>query len=283
MEAGIEDLFDWSEHSRVHLCEASLRLLVALGSEARFPEDPADIEALIGRVAEGRPGEVMDFAVESATELPRYSGESLTWISPVADGCLRLRHEYGELESEAVVLRPDGRLGEFERIVSFGVPDDELTERARADREAVERLAREREGDEVDSHREIDEEQRRFAPAHLLAVHAAPPQAAAGPVVTFVVLYDAGLIVYYLVPRPPDDELETDDPWAEPLLAAMTPRIELSDRLGTSYEMVDLSYLEADAPLLRASQSFVPAVPKAAALLAVRFESAGVEIDLGPR
>jgi hypothetical protein len=280
MEAGIEDLFDWSEHSRVQLCEASLRLLAALGSESRFPQDRAGVEALIGRVAEGRPGEAMDFAVESATELPRYSGEYLTWVSPVADGCLRLRHEYGELESEAVVLRPDGRVGEFERIASFGVPDDELTEQARADREAVERLAQEREREEADSHREIDEEQRRFAPEHLLGVRAAPPQAAAGPVVTFVVLYDTGLIVYYLVPRPPDEELETDDPWAEPLLAAMMPRIELSDELGTSYEMVDLSYLEPDAPLLRASQSFVPAVPAAATRLVARFESASVEIDL---
>lgn len=30
-------------------------------------------------------------------------------------------------------------------------------------------------------------------------------------------LYDTGVIVYYLVPRPLDEELETDDPWAEPL------------------------------------------------------------------
>jgi hypothetical protein len=65
MEAGIEDLFDWSEHSRVQLCEASLRLLAALGGEARFPEDPAGVEALIGRVAEGRPGEAMDRAIST--------------------------------------------------------------------------------------------------------------------------------------------------------------------------------------------------------------------------
>jgi len=283
MEAAGEELFDWSHISRTHLCEASLRLLAALGAEPRFPGEVAGIEALVGRVAEGRPGEPMDFAVEPASELPRYRGEHLVWVSPAADGRLRLRHETGEsLASEAVTLRPDGRLGEFETIAGFGVPEAELTDQAHADRETVERRIREREDHEANARPDIDEGQRRFRTEHLLRVVAAPPQDPAGPVASFVALYETGVIVYYLVPRPPEVELETDDPWAEPLEAAMTPEIELSDGQGTTYEVVDLDYLDPNAPLLRASQSFAPAVSPTSTRLTIGFKTASVEIELGP-
>ncbi len=284
METARGDSFDeWSQHSRRHLCEASLRLLAALGSEPNFPGDLAGVEALVGRVAKGRPGEAMDFAVEPAVELPRYTGEYLTWVSPAADGCLRLRHESGELRSEAVVLRPDGRLGEFEAIDGFGVPASELTERARADSRAVERLARQREEEEANYSEQIDDEQRRFRTEHLVGVRAAPPQDGTGPIVTFVVLYETGVIVNYLVPRPPDEDLETDDPFADPLSEAMLPRIELSDGRGTAYEVVDLDQQDASAPLLRASQSFAPAIPEGVARLSIGFETGNVEIELGLR
>lgn len=285
MEAGIESEFNWSEHSRSYLAEASLRLLAALGPEPDFPGDVAGIEELVEHVAEGRPGETMTFAVEPAGKLPRYSGKYVVWVSPAAEGCLRLRHEDGGrgLISEAVTLRPDGRLGEFETIEGFGVPEAELTDQARADRETVDRLTRKWQAEEIDTSRRIDEDQRRFRAEHLLGVVAGPSQDPAGPVVSFLALYDTGVIVYYLVPRPPDEDLETDDPWAEPLEAAMMPRIELSDGSGAAFEMADLQYLDANAPLLRASQSFVPAVSAAASSLVVRFASASVEIELGPR
>jgi hypothetical protein len=282
MEAAREDSFDdWPQHSRRHLCEASLRLLAALGSEPRFPDDLAGVEALVGRVATGRPGEAMDFAVEPAGELPRYTGEYMTWVSPADDGRLRLRHEFGTLRSEAVVLRPDGRLGEFEGIDGFGVPASALTEQARADSEAIERLTREREVEEVNYSKQIDDEQCRFRTEHLIGVRAAPPQEGTGPIVTFVVLYETGVIVNYLVPRPPDEDFETDDPFAEPLSEAMLPSIELSDGLGTAYEVVGIEERDADAPLLGASQSFAPAVPGGVARLSVGFETRNVEIELG--
>lgn len=257
--AAREDYFDdLSQYSRRHLCEVSLRLLAALGSEPRFPGDLAGVEALVNRVAKGRPGEAMDLAVEPADELPRYTGEYLTWVSPAANGCLRLRHEFGELRSEAVVLRPDGRLGEFEGIDGG-------------------------KAEEVNYSEQIDEEQRRFRTECLICARAAPPQDGTGPIVTFVVLYETGVIVNYLVPRPSDEDLETDDPFAEPLLEAMLPRIELSDELGTAYEVVSTQERDADAPLLRASQSFAPAVPRGVARLSVGFETGSVEIALGER
>lgn len=284
MQTGAEEIVDdWSPHRRQHLCEASLRLLAALGPEPQFPGDLAGIEALTRRVATGRPGEVMGFAVEPSGQLPRYTGDFLVWISPAADGCIRLRYECGYLESEAVVLRPDGRLDEFRTIAGFGVPDSELTEQACADREAIKRLAQENDAEELELDGRIDEEQRRFRTEHLLAVRAAPPQDGGGPIVSFIVLYDTGVIVHYLVPRPADEELETTDPWAEPLTEAMLPRIELSDGLGTVYRAVGWNEQGADAPFLRASQSFIPAVPAETGRLSVGFEDRSVEIELGAR
>jgi hypothetical protein len=284
MEAAEESFsFDPSLYSRRHLCEAALRLLAALGPEPRFPDDPEGVEALLGRVAEGRPGEVMGFATESAEELPRYSGDFLVWVRPAGDGCLRLRHEYEGLCSQAVVLRPDGQLGEFESIDGFGVPESELTPQAIADREAVERRARDEEAASIESERLTEKAQRRFSTEHLLETLAAPSQEGNGPVVTFVALYETGLIVNYLVPRPPEEELESDDPWAEPLEEAMWPRVELSDPLGTAYEVVDYSQGDPNALLLRASQNFVPAVPAEAERLTIALGSRRVEIPLQGR
>lgn len=280
MEAGEAQFFDESGYSRRHLCEAALRLLAALGSESGFPGDPAGVKTLIQRVARGRPGEATDFAVEPADQLPRYTGEHLVWVSPASNGCIQLRHECGDLRSEAVVLRPDGQLGEFESIVGFGVPDSELSEQALADRDAVRSLAAKQKKAEVEVEREIDEEQRRFRIEHLRGVRAAPPQDGEGPRVRFLVLYDTGIVVHYLVPRPPDKALESDDPWAEPLLEAMQPEIGLSDGLGTDYRAVGAGEEESDAPLLRASQQFTPAVPPNADHLAIEFESRSVEIAL---
>jgi hypothetical protein len=274
--------FDPSLLNRRHLCEAALRLLAALGAEERFPDDPGDIEELLGRVAEGRPGEPMAFAVEPAGGLPRYSGEYLIWVSPAGEGCLRLRHEEG-LRSEAVTLRPDGQLGEFESIDGFGVPESELTPQAIADLEAVESRQRESAAAEVDHTREIEEEQQRFRTERLLGAAAAPPQDDDGPIVTYVALYETGLIVNYLVPRPPEEELESDDPWAEPLTEAMLPRIDLSDPAGTEYKVVDWDQMDPNSPMLRSSQSFVPAVPTGTEQLTIAFEHRSVEISLKRR
>jgi hypothetical protein len=279
----LDEAFNESLYSRRHLCEASLRLLAALGSGSQFPEESDGVEALIGRAATGRPGEAMSFGVEQPGELPRYTGEYLVWVSAVADGCLRLRHECGGLRSEAVVLKPDGRLGKFESISGFGVPDSELTEQAHLDREALLGLAKAQAIEEKEVQREIDEDQRRFRTEHLLGVYPAPPQDSAGPVVTFVVRYETGVIVQYLIPRPPDEDLETEDPWAEPLQEAMFPGIQLSDGSGTTYKVVDWNSQETNAPLLRASQSFAPAVPEKAERLAIRLESHSVEIELAAR
>jgi hypothetical protein len=284
MTATPDERFDaealrWQEH----LCEAALRLLAALGPEPRFPEDVADVEALVGRVAQGRPGEPMEFKVEPAGELPRYDAEFQFWLSPVADGCLRVRHESGKLRSEAVVLRPDGTLGRLETIEGFGVPEGEWTEQARADVETVEQYERTMAVEVPEAEHKFEQDQLRFRTTNLLGTRAAPPQDEGGPVVTFLALHTTGVVVHYLVPRPPDEELESDDPWAEPLSAAALPKIELADGLGTSYELADLDEGNGNEPLIRASQSFTPAVPADATRLSVSFESASVEIELGER
>ena len=90
---------------RRELLEMVLRPLGALGAAAEFPQDQRGIEALIGRLAEGRPSEPRHFAYEDGVALPRYDGEYTTWLSPAGDGALRVRREHPwELTSVAVVL-----------------------------------------------------------------------------------------------------------------------------------------------------------------------------------
>ena len=90
----------------------------------------------------------------------------------------------------------------------------------------MQRLQREDAAREIEIEGEVEEEQRRFLTEHLIGTPAAPPQDGPGPVVSFIGLYDTGVIVNYSVPRPPDEDLESNDPWAEPLWEAALPKIE---------------------------------------------------------
>jgi hypothetical protein len=268
---------------RRELLEMALRPLGALGAATEFPRDQAGIEALIGRLAEGRPSEPKRFAYEGPDELPRYDGEWTTWLSPAGDGALRVRQEHPwELSSEAIVLHPDGRTGEFESIDGFGVPDSELTDQALADLEAHERLEREAAEREPEHEGKREEQQSRFRTGNLIRPVAAPPgQDPSGPVVSYVALYETGVMVNYLVPRPSQEELEPDDPFAEPLTEAMFPRLEIEDGLGTAFKAVDVDYVDANSSPLRARVSFAPAVPTAARSLRIVFEGTAVEIEIG--
>jgi hypothetical protein len=268
---------------RRELLEMALRPLGALGIVPEFPQDQAGIEALIGRLAEGRPSEPKRFAYEDPEELPRYDGEWTTWLSPAGNGALRVRQEHPwELGSEAVVLRPDGQIGEFESIDGFGVPDSELTDQASADREAHERRQHEAAEKEPEHKRRLEEQQARFRTGNLIRAVAAPPgQDPTGPVVAYVALYETGVMVNYLVPRPSERELEPDDPFAEPLTEAMFPSLEIEDGLGTDFKAVEIDYVDPNSSPLRARVSFAPAVPAAARRLRIGFETTTVEIELG--
>lgn len=268
---------------RRELLEMALRPLGALGSAAEFPQDQAGIEALIGQLAEGRPSEPKRFAYEDPNELPRYDGEWTNWLSPAGNGALRVRQEHPwDLSSEAVVLDPDGRIGEFESIDGFGAPDSELTDQALADRESFERRQRDAVEREPEHDQWLEEQQTRFRTGNLIcAVAAAPDQDPTGPVVAYVSLYETGLMVNYLVPRPSQGELESDDPFAEPLTEAMFPKLEIEDRLGTKFKVVDIDFVDASSSPMRARVSFAPAVPPAARSLQINFEGTAVEIELG--
>lgn len=265
---------------RVHLCEASLRLLAALGSGSHFPDDLEGIETLLARVAKGRDGEMMDFEAAPPGGLPRYTGQHLIWVSPATDGCLRLRYESGELSCETAILTPDGRIERLESITGFGVPDSQLTGQAIADREAVKRRAQELASEEIEVSRQIDEERQRFRTEHLLGVRAAPPQDPDGLMVTFVVFYDTGVVVYCLLPRQPDAGREIGGPWAEPLPEEDLPRITLTDRLGTTFQAVGWRQEDAGGYFLRASQYFIPAVPDEASHLWVEADSRRVKVGV---
>jgi len=270
---------------RRELLEMALRPLGALGTAAGFPQDWTGIDALIARLAEGRPSEPRHFAYEDGKALPRYDGEYTTWLSPAGDGALRVRREHPwDLSSVAVVLHPDGRVGKFEEIEGFGVPDSELTEQARADREAHERRAREQEESEPEHEQWLEESQARFRTENLIRTVAAPPgQDPDGPVVAYVALYDTGVMVNYLMPRPPEEVLDPenpDDPFAEPHMEAMFPQMEIDDGHGTEFKVVDIDSVDMNSSPLRARVSYTPAIPAAATALRVVFESTTVEIDL---
>ncbi len=265
----------------------TLRPLGALGFAAEFPQDRAGIEALIGRLAEGRPSEPKHFAYEDGVALPRYDGEFTTWLSPAGTGAIRVRREHPwDLSSVAIVLHPDGRVGDFEGIEGFGVPDAELTDQARADRDALEQRARERREREPEHDEWLEESQARFRTENLVRTVAGPPgQEPHGPVVAYVALYETGLMVNYLVPRPPEEVLnpdDPDDPFAEPHMEAMFPRMEIDDGLGTQFKVVDIDHVDSNSSPLRARLSYAPRVPAAATALRVVFESVTVEMHLTP-
>jgi hypothetical protein len=268
---------------RRELLEMALRPLGALGAATEFPQDQAGIEALIGRLAEGRLSEPKRFAYEGSDELPRYDGEWTTWLSPAGNGALRVRQEHPwELSSEAIVLHPDGWIGEFESIDGFGVPDSELTDQALADRKAHGRREREAAEQEPEHEQWLEEQQTRFRTGNLIRAVAAPPgQDPTGPVVAYVALYETGVMVNYLVSRPSQEELEPDDPFAEPLMEAMFPSLTIEDGLGTDFKAVDIDHVDANSLPLRARVSFAPAVPTAARNLRISFETTAVEIELG--
>jgi hypothetical protein len=270
---------------RRELLEMAVRPLGALGTAAEFPQDRSGIEALIARLAEGRPSERRHFAFEDGESLPRYDGGFTTWLSPAAGGALRVRCEHPwDLSSVAVVLHPDGRVGEFEDVDGFGVPDSDLTDRAREDRAAHEVRRREREESEPDQEERREESQTRFRTGNLIRAVAAPAgQDPGGPVVAHLTLYETGLMVDYLMPRPPDEVLDPedpDDPFAEPHMEAMFPEMKIDDGLGTGFRVVELDSVDMNSSPLRARLSYAPAVPAAATALRVVFESTSVAIDL---
>jgi hypothetical protein len=274
---------DWADLRVGRLYEGALRLLAALGEEPAFPGHVEGAERLIDEVAEGKLGEVMDFAIEDPGGLPRFSGEHLFWVRPRSDGRIRLRAETFGWSATSVVVSPDGRLTDFVAEEGFGVPDSQLTEQALADRETVERLRREAEADDVSSKQRREEDQRRFRTQHLCGVSAAPWQDPEGLVITWLAFYETGIILSHLLPRSaePRSEGEEDRP-GEALWLAARPEIQVTDDLGNRYEELGAGHEDVSWPLLRATREFGPAVARGASRVVVRSEWGSVDIEVRP-
>jgi hypothetical protein len=266
--APLEEPFDESfAFGFRRLYEDGLRLLAALGKAPAFPPDVAGIERLIGNVAEGEPEERIRIAAEPAGELPRYSGEHLLWVSPFGDGTLRLRGEEYGLGAVAGTLAPDGSLSGFERQQGFGVPDSELTERARADRDEVKRRMREAEAAAAESRRSVEAQQGRFRTTGLRGVSAAPWQDPTGLVIAWVAFYEPGFIVSHLLPRGAGEG---------------RPGLSVVDDLGNSYGEAGAGRIALDRALLRAAREFVPGVPAEASRLIIRSDWGAVDVEVTP-
>jgi hypothetical protein len=258
-------------------------LLAALGDRDEFPQDRAGIDTLIASIAKGPDGEKVWATFEAPDDLPTYIGGRGTWVAPAGEGRLRLRvvaHDVDGLASHVWTLGPDGSLSDPDTIEGYGVPGAELPGRARAELEKLERRRREAVAQMPDFERRNEERQNRYRVDHLVAVVAGPAdQDQTGPVVSHVVLYDTGLIVNYLLPRPNEKDLDPDDPWALDKAAAHT--LELDDGLGTEFETSAGSVDPNGEAPLRCRREFTPAAPVAASRLLVKLDETTVEIKLG--
>jgi hypothetical protein len=129
--------------------------------------------------------------------------------------------------------------------------------------------------------RRNEERRNRFRVDHLLGVVAGPTgQDQTGLVVSHVVLYDTGVIVNYLLPRPHAKHLDPDDPWAVTNVAEERD-LELDDELGTDFNTSAGSIDPGGEGLLRCRREFTPAVPVEASRLLVKLGKQNVEIKLG--
>jgi hypothetical protein len=261
---------------------AAAGLLAALGDGDGFPQDHAGIEALIGDIAKGPDGEEVWATYEAPDELPTYIGGYGTWVAPAGEGRLQIRlltHDADRLASRVWILGADGSLGDPETIEGYGVPEAELPDKARAELKELERRRREALAQMPEFERRNEEMRNRFRVDHLMDVVAGPAdQDQTGLVVSHVVLYDTGLIVSYLLPRPDETDLDPDDPWAATKAAE---ELELDDALGTEFESAAGSIDPNGEGLLRCKREFTPAVPVAASRLLVKLGEDRVEIELG--
>jgi hypothetical protein len=263
---------------------AGAGLLAALGDKDEFPQDRAGIDALIASIAKGPDGEEVWARYEALDDLPTYIGGHGAWVAPAGKGRLRLRlvaHDVDGLASHVWILGPEGSLSDPDTIEGYGVPDADLPERARAELKELERRRREAVARMPELERRNEERQNRYRVDHLLAVVAGPAdQDQPGPLVSHIVLYDIGLIVNYLLPRPDEKDLDPDDPWA--LDKAVEHTLELDDGLGTEFASSAGSVDPNGEGPLRCRREFTPAVPVAATRLLVKLDEASVEIKLGP-
>ena len=107
-----------------------------------------------------------------------------------------------------------------------------------------------------------------------------PDQDLAGPVVTYVALYDDGLLVDFLMPRPPGQRRERADPYAPDRDVPREVRID--DGQGTEFRF-DSGSVDRNAPILRGRRQYSPAPAADASLLRVAIESTVIEIALAMR
>jgi hypothetical protein len=262
LEEPFDEMFAFGFRS---VYEAGTRLLGALGTEQEFPRDVEGVEALIERAVVDPETEVMRFRVEAPGALPRFTAEHFTWVCPTGDGSLRLRDESWAMEAYAATLTPDGRFGDFVHERGFGVPDSELTEQARADRDLVERRRREAEVEDRESSRRIAEGQRRFRTEYLRGVRAAPWQDPDGPVIAWVAYYDVGFIVALIRPSAREED---------------GPPLEVRDDLGNSYPVVGHGRTQVHRPLHHDLLEFGPAVADGATRLIFCGASGSVEVEV---
>jgi hypothetical protein len=269
-----------------HLLIAAAGLVGALGDAEEFPQDRAGIEALIKAIAVGPDGEEVWATYEDPDAPITYLGGDGTWVAPAGGGRLRIRQRallVEDLASNVWVLGPEGSLSDPEPIESYGIPDDELPESVRAELAEIERRRQKALAGAAERERRGREDRDRFRVGNLRRVVAGPAsQDPTAPLVSYVALYEAGLILHYLSPRPRSEDLDPDDPWAASNTAPQ--KVELDDGCGTEFRghRSSLDTNGTGQGMLRCRREFSPAPNVAASRLVVTLESTRITIELGP-
>lgn len=266
-----------------HLLAGTVGLLAALDDATEFPQDRAGIEELIGRLPEHRDGTTVTVGYEEPGGVPTYRGMNALWVAPAGEGRLRLRQRtFGpDLGSQVFVLAPDGSLSDPVTIEGFGVPDEELTEAARAEVAEFEERRRAARAREPEERRREEERLTRFQVEHLRDVIAGPAdQDPAGPVVTYLAIYDDGLLVDFLMPRP--TEPEPEPPESDDFEREGPREVRVDDGRGTEFKLESGS-VDRNAPILRGRRRYAPAPAREASYLRVEIDSTVVEIELAGR
>jgi hypothetical protein len=264
-----------------HLLIVAAGLLGALGDAGEFPQDEAGVKELVAGAGTGPEGEKLAATYEEPDAPFTYLGHS-SWISPAGDGRLRIRQPVlGAVKptSQMWILGSDGSLSDPETIEGYGIPEDELPESVRAELEEIERLKQEAEARRPEAERRSEELWNRHRVEHLFGVVPGPAgQDPGGPIVTHVVLYDTGLLVYYLLPRPDETDFEPEEPWER--LEVEPPPMALDDGLGTEFVDRGGSIDRNGEGPLRCRREFATAIPPEAAQLGIDIDGTGVTIDL---
>ncbi|MGH2974372.1 MAG: hypothetical protein ACRDLL_05820 [Solirubrobacterales bacterium] len=271
---------------RDQLRECAMLLVGAMSSDGVFPADLDGITSLIRRAVGNRQDHagMPRYIAERSDESACVPDHEIIGISAAGGGALALRavQKRGSI-STSVVLHPTGRLDTFNDLSASDLSQTETVTDVKAHSETEQRN-RDLFDNQLEAHPILGgSDIERFDATHLRSVQMAPYQDPSGLVITWIALYDVGVLINYLTPRPMRIAKAGRDQDRQPesrVGGSAPPVFEVRDDAHTTYSLV--AYCEPDhtLQLVRGYLAFSPGVPRAASHLIVNDASRRVLIPL---